>query len=161
MTERPARRLLVKLRSMGDRAVIHTLPGRPSNQRFLAAIEEGAVAILPGPLYQSFGPTLAAKYLRKQHKLTVSKETLRQWMVKAGLWKAGRQRPIKVHQWRWRRSTLGESIEWDTSEHDYAATHSRETSPAGSALDLPRGIAFNLTRLLQTPRQNRTCRVCA
>ncbi len=49
----------------------------------------------------------------------VSKETLRQWMVRAGLWKAGRQRPIKVHQWRLRRSRLGELIQRDTSEHDW------------------------------------------
>ena len=119
VTERQVRRLLVKLRGMGDGAVIHALRGRPSNQRFLAATEEEAVAILSGPLYQGFGPTLAAEYLRKKHKLTVSKETLRQWMVKAGLWKAGRQRPIEVHQWRSRRSRLGELIQWDTSEHDW------------------------------------------
>ncbi len=119
VTERQVRRLLVKLRGMGDGAVIHALRGRPSNQRFLAATEEEAVAILSGPLYQGFGPTLAAEYLRKKHKLTVSKETLRQWMVKAGLWKAGRQHRIEVHQWRSRRSRLGELVQWDTSEHDW------------------------------------------
>ena len=35
------------------------------------------------------------------------------------MWKAGRQRPIEVHQWRSRRSRLGELIQWDTSEHDW------------------------------------------
>src|SRR6266480_4860491 len=69
VTERQVRRLLVKLRRLGDKAVIHALRGRPSNQRFLAATEEEAVAILSGPLYQGFGPTLAAEYLRKKHNL--------------------------------------------------------------------------------------------
>ena len=119
MTERQVRRLLVKLRRMGDKAVIHALRGQPSNQRFLAATEEQAVGILGGPLYQGLGPTLAAEYLRKKHNLTVSKETLRQWMVKAGLWKARPERQIEVHVWRARRSQLGELIQWDTSEHDW------------------------------------------
>jgi hypothetical protein len=119
VTERQVRRLLVKLRSMGDKAVIHALRGRPSNQRFSPVTEEEAVAILSGPLYQGFGPTLAAEYLRKQHNLTVSKETLRQWMVRAGLWKAGRQSRVEVHQWRQRRSWRGELVQWDTSEHDW------------------------------------------
>jgi hypothetical protein len=119
VTERQVRRLLVKLRRMGDKAVIHALRGRPSNQRFSPATEEQAMAILCGPLYQGFGPTLAAEYLRKNHNLPVSKETLRQWMVRAGLWKAGRQSRIEAHQWRLRRSRLGELIQWDTSEHDW------------------------------------------
>ena len=119
VTERQVRRLLVKLRCTGDKAVIHALRGRPSNQRFLQATEAEAMAILGSPLYQGFGPTLAAEYLRRQHGLTVSKETLRQWMVKAGLWKAGRQERIEAHQWRQRRSRWGELVQWDTSEHDW------------------------------------------
>ena len=48
---------------------------------------------------------MAAEYLRKRHRLTVSKETLRQWMAKAGLWRAGHRRMVEVHDWRPRRST--------------------------------------------------------
>jgi hypothetical protein len=70
-------------------------------------------------MYRGFGPTLAAEYLHKQHAITVSKETLRQWMVRAGLWKAGRKRVVEVHQWRPRRSRCGELVQWDTSTHDW------------------------------------------
>ena len=119
MTERQVRRLLLKLGLIGDKAVIHALRGRASNQRFMQATEAEAMAILGSPLYQGFGPTLAAEYLRTRHGLTVSKETLRQWMVKAGLWKAGRQVRIEAHQWRQRRSRWGELVQWDTSEHDW------------------------------------------
>jgi hypothetical protein len=62
---------------------------------------------------------LASEYLHKLHKITVSKETLRQWMAKAGLWRAGQFRVMEVHQWRPRRSRCGELVQWDTSTHDW------------------------------------------
>ena len=119
VTERQVRRLLRKLRRKGDPAVIHELRGRPSNRRLPAEVEQRAVTILSDPLYRGFGPTLAAEYLHKQHEITVSKETLRRWMAKAGLWQAGRRRIVEVHQWRPRRSRWGELVQWDTSTHDW------------------------------------------
>lgn len=119
VTERQVRRLLRKLKRKGDQAVIHELRGRPSNRRLSAELEQQVVAILSDPLYRGFGPTLAAEYLHKRHQITVSKETLRQWMAKAGLWKAGRRRVVEVHQWRPRRSRCGELVQWDTSTHDW------------------------------------------
>jgi transposase len=119
VTERQVRRLLRKLRRKGDQAVIHELRGRASNRKLSAAVEQQAIAVLSDPLYQGFGPTLAAEYLHKLHQITVSKETLRQWMAKAGLWKAGRLRVVEVHQWRPRRSRCGELVQWDTSTHDW------------------------------------------
>ncbi len=49
----------------------------------------------------------------------VSKETLRQWLIGAGLWKAHRVRVKRVHSWRARRARYGELVQWDTSEHDW------------------------------------------
>jgi predicted ArsR family transcriptional regulator len=37
------------------------------------------------------------RLLHKLHEITVSKETLRGWMVEAGLWKAGRRRVVEAH----------------------------------------------------------------
>lgn len=119
ITERQVRRLLRKLRGKGDRAVIHELRGRPSNRRLPVELEQRAITILSAPVYRGFGPTLAAEYLEKQHAIAVSKETLRRWMAKAGLRKAGRQRVVEVHQWRARRSRCGELVQWDTSTHDW------------------------------------------
>ena len=119
VTERQVRRLVGKLRRKGDRAVLHELRGRPSNRRLSAELEQQAIAILSDPGYWGFGPTLAAEYLRKRHRITVSKETLRRWMAKAGLWKANRRRVVEVHQWRQRRSRDGELVQWDTSTHDW------------------------------------------
>jgi transposase len=119
VTERQVRRLLRKLRRTGDGAVIHELRGRPSNRKLPAELERRAVAALSDPVYRGFGPTLAAEYLRQRHGITVSQETLRRWMAKAGLWKAGRRRVVEVHQWRPRRSRPGELVQWDTSTHDW------------------------------------------
>ena len=119
VTERQVRRLLRKLHRKGDQAVIHALRGRASNRKLSSEVEQRAMAILSDPVYRGFGPTLASEYLHKRHQITVSKETLRQWMVKAGLWKAGHVRMVKVHQWRPRRSRCGELVQWDTSRHDW------------------------------------------
>jgi len=119
VTERQVRRLLRKLRRKGDQAVIHELRGRASNRKLSAEVERQALAVLSDPVYRGFGPTLAAEYLHKLHRITVSKETLRQWMVKAGLWKASHLRVVEVHQWRPRRSRCGELVQWDTSTHDW------------------------------------------
>jgi DNA-binding Lrp family transcriptional regulator len=119
ITERQVRRLLRKLRQKGDKAVIHDLRGRPSNRRLPSEVEQRAVVILSDPVYRGFGPTLAAEYLGKRHQIAVSKETLRRWMAKAGLWKAGQRRVVEVHEWRPRRSRSGELVQWDTSDHDW------------------------------------------
>jgi len=119
VTERQVRRLLRKLRRKGDRAVLHELRGRPSNRKLPAELEQRAIAVLSDPVYRGFGPTLAAEYLHKRHRIAVSKETLRRWMAKAGLWKAGRRRVVEVHQWRARRGRCGELVQWDTSTHDW------------------------------------------
>jgi Homeodomain-like domain len=119
VTERQVRRLLPKLREKGDRVVIHELRGRTSNRKLPAEWEQRAVAILSDPVYRGFGPTLAAEYLAEKHQISVSKETLRGWMRKAGLWKAERRRVEEVHEWRPRRSRCGELVQWDTSDHDW------------------------------------------
>jgi hypothetical protein len=119
VTERQVGRLLRKLRRKGDRAVIHDLRGRASNRKLPAELEQRAMTVLSDPVYRGFGPTLAAEYLHQRQQITVSKETVRQWMAKAGLWKAGRRRVVEVHEWRPRRSRWGELVQWDTCVHDW------------------------------------------
>jgi DNA-binding Lrp family transcriptional regulator len=119
VTERQVRRPLRRLRRKGDGAVIHELRGRASNRKLPAEVEQRAVAILSDPVYSGFGPTLATEYLNRWHGIAVSKGTLRHWMGKAGLWKAGWRRVVEVHPWRQRRSRSGELVQWDTSTHDW------------------------------------------
>jgi transposase len=119
VSERQARRMLRSLRERGDKAVIHGARGRRSNRKIADRVEQEAVEILSQEVYRGFGPTLAAEYLAKKHKLQVGRETLRGWMIEAKLWRAKAKRVEKVHTWRARRSRCGELVQWDTSEHDW------------------------------------------
>jgi len=117
ITERHVRRLLRALKRHGDKAVVNALRGLPSNRKISADTEQEAVAILSRPVYRGFGPTLAAEYLNDKHDLEVGRETVRQWMMAAKLWRAQPKRVEKVHQWRPRRSRFGDLVQWDTSIH--------------------------------------------
>lgn len=119
ITERQVRRLLRELKRRGDKAVVHALRGLPSNRQIDAETEQEAIAILSRPVYRGFGPTLASEYLANKHDIEVSRETVRQWMIGAKLWRAQKQPVEKIHLWRPRRSRFGELVQWDTSDHDW------------------------------------------
>src|SRR6266699_5082795 len=116
---RQVQRLLDRLQDRGDKAVVHGLRGLPSNRRIEERIERQAVKILSAPVYEGFGPTLAAEYLSQKHGIEASKETVRKWMMRGKLWRAKREKVKQMHCWRPRRSGLGELVQWDTSEHDW------------------------------------------
>jgi transposase len=116
---RQVKRLLTALKKHGDKAVVHGLRGKPSNRKIEAKIEREAIKVLSRPVYEGFGPTLAAEYLAKKHKIEASKETVRKWMIASKLWWAKKAEVKQVHVWRRRRSRFGELVQWDTSEHDW------------------------------------------
>jgi len=118
-TERHVWRLLVKLRKKGDAAVVHALRGQRCNRKRDEKIKAKAMAMLRQERYRGFGPTLASEYLAQQRQIRVSRETVRAWMIQAGLWHPRRQGVKDIHVWRPRRSRLGELVQWDTSEHDW------------------------------------------
>ena len=111
-SERHVRRLVWRLKTEGDRAVVHGLRGRPSNRKWSEVAREKAVRVLSQEVYRGFGPTLASEYLAKKHGLEVGRETLRQWMMAAGLWRRRKQKVEQVHVWRPRRSARGAEHEW-------------------------------------------------
>ena len=98
---------------------MHGLRGKESNRKLSAALEQEAVKILGRDVYRDFGPTLASEYLASKHAILASKETVRQWMIRAGLRSARRERIEQVHVWRERRERYGELVQWDTSEHPW------------------------------------------
>jgi hypothetical protein len=113
LTARQVRRLLLRLREEGDRAVMHGLRGRPSNRKFAVSFERKVLARV-GQCYADFGPTLAAEHLAKEG-LALSRETLRKWMSKAAFWRPRCQRVKKIHVWRERRASFGELVMQDSS----------------------------------------------
>ncbi len=118
ITDRGIRKLLLRIRREGDGGVVHGLRGQPSNRRLPESLRRRVLKLVQAK-YSDFGPTLACEYLAKSHGLAVSKETLRQWMMAAGLRRGKRRRVEEVHVWRPRRCCRGELVQWDTSEHDW------------------------------------------
>src|SRR5664280_3356283 len=119
LSVRQVQRLLDALGDRGDKAVVHGLCGKPSNRRIDVGIEQKAVKVLSMPVYEGFGPTLAAEYLSKKHGIAASKETVRKWMMRGKLWRGKKEKTPQAHLWRPRRSRFGELVQWDTSEHDW------------------------------------------
>lgn len=119
VSDRWVRKLLKRMAKQGDAVAVHGLRGRPSNRRLPAKTRRQALAMLKQPEWHDFGPTFAAEQLAKRHQIQVGKETLRKWMIEAGMWQSKPQRLEEVHPWRPRRSGFGELVQWDTSEHDW------------------------------------------
>ena len=116
LSDRQVRRLLARVREQGDRGVVHGLRGRPSNRKIPERLTRRAVGLLGRSCYAGFGPTLAAEHLARAG-IEVSRETLRQWMTAAALWRPRWQKVAAVHVWRQRRAAFGELVLMDTSEH--------------------------------------------
>ena len=119
VSERWVRKLLRRMETEGDRVVVHGLRGRASNRKIAVDTQTKALAALADPDWHDFGPTFASEQLAKQHKIQVSDETLRQWMIGAGRWKSRERKLAEVHPWRPRRSAFGELVQWDTSDHGW------------------------------------------
>jgi len=119
VTARWVRKLVKRMKKEGDAVVVHGLRGRASNRKLSDKTQRQALTILKKPDWHDFGPTFAAEQLAKRHQIHVGKETLRGWMIEAGLWKSKVQTMEEVHVWRPRRSGFGELVQWDTSDHDW------------------------------------------
>jgi transposase len=123
LSERWVRTLLKRLRREGDRALRHRLRGRPSNRKTPEAVKRRVVELFQqkqqAKLWHDYGPTLAAEELAEDYGIQVNRETLRQWLMEAQLWRGRRSRIERVHTWRPRRARYGELVQWDTSEHNW------------------------------------------
>jgi transposase len=119
VSDRWVRKLLQRMKREGDRVVVHGLRGRTSNRKIAAKLQAEAIRILKQPDWHDFGPTFASEQLAQRHRIQLSDETLRRWMMAAGLWKSKSRKLDQVHCWRPRRSGFGELVQWDTSEHDW------------------------------------------
>jgi transposase len=116
-SERQIRRLSRRMEVQGDVAVIHGLRGRPSNRRVAEAVRRQVLELYQSR-YADFGPTLACEKLLEEHELSVARETLRQLLLKEGLWQCKRKRE-KHRQRRQRRACFGEMVQADASTHDW------------------------------------------
>src|SRR5271168_1838420 len=116
LERRQVYRLLKAYRAEGAAGLISKRRGCPSNRRKPEELRTEALAIIR-ERYWDFGPTLAAEKLREVHGLSLGRETLRLWMIEAGIWADRKQRRKQVHQPRHRRECVGELVQIDGCEH--------------------------------------------
>jgi len=117
LSERQVRRLLRAMREEGDRGVIHKARGRLSNRMIPEKVKVKVLKLYERK-YRGFGPTLASEKLTELDGIKLSDETLRKWLMEAGLWKKSRKRPVH-RQWRPRKECFGEMVQMDGSHHDW------------------------------------------
>jgi len=109
-------RLLRGLKQDGATSLLSKRRGKPSNNHLPSEVRSLALSLIR-ERYVDFGPTLAAEKLAEHHGCSVSRETLRGWMIADGLWIDRRHRLPSPHQPRRRRDCLGELVQIDGSEH--------------------------------------------
>lgn len=109
-------RLAKAFRQRGPAALASRRRGKPSNRSYPGVLRTEVTGIIR-ECYADFGPTLAGEKLAELHGIRLARETIRQWMMVAGLWKDRRQRMRPVHQPRHRRDCIGELIQIDGSQH--------------------------------------------
>ena len=118
LSTRQIKRLVAAYRKRGADGLVSKQRGTRGNREHADAFKESVMECVRKE-YADFGPTLASEKLRERQQLRVNKETLRQWMMEAGLWKGKRRKANVVHQQRARRSCLGELVQIDGSPHDW------------------------------------------
>lgn len=117
LSVRQIKRKLKAYRKFGSVSLIHKNRGKPSNHRLNEDLID-KVLNLVRQKYFDFGPTLAAEKLEEIDKLIINRETLRQRMIKEGLWKAKVKR-VNRHYFRERKGSFGEMVQADGSPHHW------------------------------------------
>lgn len=117
---RQAKRLYGRYRLAGAKGLKHRSAGRASNRAAPRRLRTRALALIrqkySGGVDERFGPTLAAEHLATEDGVTVDHETLRRWMLAAGLWSRARKRSPHRRR-RERMAHFGELVQLDGSFH--------------------------------------------
>ena len=117
ISERQMRRVVRRVREEGERGVIHRSRGRASNRRYAKQFKEKVLREYRRQ-YGDFGPTLACEKLFERDGISVSVQTLRNWLIEAGQWQVLRKRR-RFRSWRERKAHTGEMVQLDGSHHEW------------------------------------------
>ena len=82
---RQAKRIHRRYATEGDAGVIHRLAGKASNNRLSEEVKTQALTAYRDR-YAGFGPTFAQEKLHDLDKVDLSRESLRQLLIREGLW---------------------------------------------------------------------------
>jgi transposase len=119
---RQVKRLYGRYRVAGAKGLQHRSAGRASNRTTSRRLRTRVLRLIrakySGEVGARFGPTLAAEHLASEDGITVDHETLRRWMLAAGLWSRARKRSPHRRR-RERMAHFGELVQLDGSFHPW------------------------------------------
>jgi len=116
MSERQVRRLYAAYQARGAAGLASSKRDRPSHRQLPLATRERVVGLIREH-YADFGPTFACEKLDEAHGLRFGVETVRLWMIEAGIWLPRSRRARRSYQPRERRACAGELVQIDGSRH--------------------------------------------
>lgn len=117
LSPRHIRRLLKRVAAEGPSG-LKRRPTKSNNRSHPEYFKKSVISTLKES-YSDFGPTFASEKLWEIDGLKINKETLRQWMIEAALWKGKTRKSSPLHQSRQRRPRFGELVQIDGSHHDW------------------------------------------
>lgn len=115
---RQIKRLCKKLKKAGPKGLISKKRGKPSHRKIPDRIKEKIVDIISSN-YPDFGPTLVHEKLWELHEIKVSLSTIRNIMMEKEIWIPKKIKKRRIFQYRPRRSSKGELVQVDGSDHDW------------------------------------------
>jgi transposase len=122
LSYRQTKRLGQRYREEGAEGLKHRTAGRESNRKKSKKFRERVLRLVgkkySGEEGERFGPTLAAEHLASEDDVEVNAQTLRRWMLEAGLWSPARKRRLHRKR-RERKEHVGELVQMDGSFHDW------------------------------------------
>lgn len=114
LTTRHIRRLKGRVAKEGIKGLIHKNRGKESNRKILDKERKEIIAILHSR-YHDFKPTFASEKLEEDHNIKRDPKTIRDIMIAEGLWKPKEKKKPKHREWRQRKASFGEMIQYDGS----------------------------------------------
>jgi transposase len=132
---RQAKRMWKRYQAEGVAGLKHRAAGRSSNHAKPERLQKQVLRLVrdkySGGIEERFGPSLAAEHLASEDGLQIDEETLRRWMLAAGLWSRQRKRG-PYRQRRERKAHFGELVQLDGSFHAWL----EERGPRGCLMNL-------------------------
>ena len=112
---RQIQRLVRRYREFGATGLVSGHRGKTSGNARSWSVRQEMLSLVR-ERYRDFGPTLASEKLLALHGESISRETLRRWMIADGLWQPRVRRKARIHP---RRPCFGELVQIDGSPHDW------------------------------------------
>src|SRR4030042_6580739 len=114
LTVRHIRRLKKRVKENGIKGLIHGSRGKTGNRSIPGKERQKIIALLREH-YHDFGPLLASEKLEERHKIKRDKGTIRSIMIAENLWKPKQKKKEQHREWRQRKASCGEMIQYDGS----------------------------------------------